>query len=305
MTRLKLQTKYLDRFICALPAHDIRFPRVIRNYRSRENPWGDDIPVWKAAQLTTAMLGLTDNVSVGHSLLPEPMTSGELRWSNPAPVLTIEASSVFPNGKVSCIISIGSGELKVLSTHEDSETLFSRLAADCHVEAEEMSRRFQNVSDFYWRLNVDQGFQNLDEVDLEKLPKIVSSTAVYLSSHSTRQTFEHLTSILRTRQHRVPIYRISGQVPESVPFPTGVAATTCPLPTLYFTGRESTLREIRQCFEVDSGRCNIVVLSGIGGGGKTELGLEVVRQNRQMWVHLDLCCESYPDRTQVHGCIFH
>jgi hypothetical protein len=39
-----------------------------------------------------------------------------------------------------------------------------------------MAKRFQKVPDLYWRLNVEQGFQNVDNVDLGKLPDIVSST---------------------------------------------------------------------------------------------------------------------------------
>jgi hypothetical protein len=109
------------------------------------------------------MLGIIPSVFVGHDSLPEEMTGAELRWTNPTHILTEESASEFPDRHVACILSIGSEHLKVLTLHESLESPFLNIVADCKFAANEISKRFEDVPEVYWRLDVEQGFENMEE----------------------------------------------------------------------------------------------------------------------------------------------
>ncbi|KAH8822492.1 hypothetical protein DL96DRAFT_1684203 [Flagelloscypha sp. PMI_526] len=199
--------------------------------------------------------------------------TGELGWNNPTDELTEEASLVFKDRHVSCIVNIGSGHPGHLSLSNGLTDLFSRIATDCERASERMERRFMKVQSVYRRLSVEQGMQNLD-VNLTNLHEVVSHAQSYLQGTRVTRRVDSLVLDLFLRPERISVDVISGVVP-SVAQP--LHPKVCPQPTAYFTGRQVELQTLQDHFTSDSRSCRVGVLYGIGGGGKTQIGLQFIQ----------------------------
>ncbi|KAH8799506.1 hypothetical protein DL96DRAFT_1780444 [Flagelloscypha sp. PMI_526] len=265
-------------FVCAAPAHNTSHARLFRNYRSRINV-SPDCTLWEAGRAATAMPDLFSPISIGPEYIGEVFVSGELGWNNPTDELTEEASLVFKDRHVSCIVNVGSGHPGHLSLSNGLVGLFSRMAADCERASERMERRFMKVQSVYRRLSVEQGMQNLD-VNLSNLHEVVSHAQSYLQGTHVTRRVDSLVMDLFLRPERIPVDMISGVVPS-------VAQTlhpmVCPQPTEYFTGRQVELQTLQDHFTSPSNSCRVGVLYGIGGGGKTQIGLQFIQLYRDLF----------------------
>ncbi|KAH8813778.1 hypothetical protein DL96DRAFT_1535379 [Flagelloscypha sp. PMI_526] len=265
-------------FVCAAPAFNTSHPRLFRSYRSRANA-SPDCSLWEAARATTATAGLFLPISIGPQYIGEQFVSGELGWSNPMDQLTEEAALVFHGHSISCIISIGSGHPGHLSLSNGLVNLFSRIATDCERTAERMERRFGKVPDVYKRLSVEQGMQNLD-VGLGNLHEVVSHVQSYLQGSRTTHNIDNLLQDLVSRPERIFVDMISGVVPSA---PDVLYPKICPQLTPYFTGRKVELQAMKEYFKSPCDSCRVGVLYGIGGGGKTQLGLQFIHSCRSQF----------------------
>ncbi|KAH8829777.1 hypothetical protein DL96DRAFT_1525139 [Flagelloscypha sp. PMI_526] len=264
-------------FVWAGPAHNTSHPRLFRNYRMRTNP-NVDCMIWQAARATLAMPELFLPISIGPELVGEIFISGELGLNNPIEVLTEEAAHTFAGGHVTCIVNIGSGHPGHLSLANGLSDFFSRVALDCERAAERMERRFEKVPGVYKRLNVEQGMQNLN-VDLGNLHEVASHAQSYLQGSRVTRNIDSLVLDLILRPERIQVDIISVVVPGPV---EALQPKVCPQPTVYFTGRQTSLRTLEEYFDSDCRSCHVGVLYGIGGGGKTQIGLMFIQisQNR-------------------------
>ncbi|KAH8822497.1 hypothetical protein DL96DRAFT_1684206 [Flagelloscypha sp. PMI_526] len=265
-------------FVCAAPASNASHTRLFRNYRARVNV-SPDCTLWEAGRATTAVPDLFSPITIGPEYIGEVFVSGELGWNNPTEMLTEEASLVFKDRYVSCIINVGSGHPGHLSLSNGLADLFSRVATDCERASERMERRFRKVPSFYRRLSVDQGVQNLD-VNLSTLHEVVSHAQSYLQGTRVTRRIDSLVLDLFLRPERISIDMISGVIPSvaEVQYPTH-----CPQPTAYFTGRQVELQTLQGHFTSDSNSCRVGVLYGIGGGGKTQIGLQFIQLYKDLF----------------------
>ncbi|KAH8796797.1 hypothetical protein DL96DRAFT_1080196 [Flagelloscypha sp. PMI_526] len=265
-------------FVCASSSSNLAFPHIFRNYIVRENPT-PDCAVWQAACATMAMPGLFEPIEIGTGVVHESVVGGEHRWSNPARYLAEEAANIFSGHHVACIVSVGSGHPHILSVSDDLANLFKRISTDCQLQANETEKRFTEVPELYWRLEVEQGLQELESIeDVAAFNRILSSTNSYLQRSSVTQKIDILLEILRTRPVRVPTRAITGKVLVET---RAVRLKQCPEPTIYFTGKETELKEMADYFNSSRDGCRICVLYGLGGGGKTQMGLKFVQLNRK------------------------
>ncbi|KAH8797789.1 hypothetical protein DL96DRAFT_1824929 [Flagelloscypha sp. PMI_526] len=262
-------------FVCAASSHNAGHPRLFRTYRSRSNP-SPDCTICEAIRATTALPGLFIPIIIRDKHLSEVFVGGELRWSNPIDELTKEAAREFNGRHVTCIISIGSGHPGHLSLAEGLTDLFPRIALDCERLADDMKRRFGNAPGVYWRLSVEQGLQNLAS-DLSNLDALVSHTYSYLQCSRTQRDIDSLLVDLVCRPWRILAKMISGEV-SSMPKLPGPRA--CPPLTQYFTGRQRQLGQLEGHLNSGSDGCRVAVLYGMGGSGKTQVGLEFIRRNK-------------------------
>ncbi|KAH8818844.1 hypothetical protein DL96DRAFT_1504027 [Flagelloscypha sp. PMI_526] len=268
-------------FVCAASSHNAGHPRLFRTYHSRSNP-SLDCTVCEAVRATTALPDLFNPIVIRDQHLSETFVGGELRWNNPTDELTKEAAREFQGRHVSCIVSIGSGHPGHLSLAEGLTSLFPRIALDCERLADDMERRFGNAPDVYWRLSVEQGLQNL-AVDLSNLDALVSHTYSYLQRARTHREIDCLLVDLVRRPGRVLAKMISGEVPSE---PKHWSPRECPPPTPYFTGRQNSLEQLEDYFNSRSGECHVAILYGMGGSGKTQIGLEFIRRNKSRFSNI-------------------
>ncbi|KAH8834488.1 hypothetical protein DL96DRAFT_1676594 [Flagelloscypha sp. PMI_526] len=262
-------------FVCAASSHNAGHPRLFRTYRSRSNP-SPDCTIREAIRATTALPGLFTPIVIWDKHLSETFVGGELRWNNPTDELTREAAREFQGRHVACIISIGSGHPGHLSLAKGLEDLFPRIALDCERLADDMERRFGNAPDVLWRLSVEQGLQNL-AMSLSDLEAMVSHTSSYLQGARAHRDIDSMLSDLVRRPRRIVAKMISGEVSSA---PEVVGPRACPPPTQYFTGRRRPLAQLEYHFHPSSDECRTAVLHGMGGSGKTQMGLEFIRQNK-------------------------
>ncbi|KAH8824125.1 hypothetical protein DL96DRAFT_247864 [Flagelloscypha sp. PMI_526] len=262
-------------FVCAASSHNIAHPRLFRTYRSRSNP-SPDCTVCEAIRATTALPGLFNPIAIRDKHLSETFVGGELRWNNPTDELTKEAARVFEGRHVACIVSIGSGHPGHLSLAEGLADLFPRIALDCERLSDDMERRFGNAPNVFWRLSVEQGLQNL-AADLSNLDALVSHTYSYLLDARTHRDIDALLVDLVRRPGHILAQTISGEVSST---PKLVGPRVCPPPTQYFTGRQVPLEQLEHHFSSASDECRVGVLYGMGGSGKSQIGLKFIQRNK-------------------------
>ncbi|KAH8834507.1 hypothetical protein DL96DRAFT_495939 [Flagelloscypha sp. PMI_526] len=262
-------------FVCTVSSHNAGHPRLFRSYRPRSNP-SPDCTICEAIRATTALPGLFNPITIRDKHLSETFVGGELRWNNPTDELTSEAAREFKGQYVACIVSIGSGHPGHLSLAEGLAELFPRITLDCERLNDYMERRFGSSPGVFWRLNVEQGLQNLAS-DLSNLEALVSHTYSYLQGSRTYRDIDSLLADLVRRPGRILAKMISGEV-SSTPKLFGPRA--CPPSTQYFTGRENQLERLDSHFSSGIDECHVAVLYGMGGSGKTQIGLEFIRRNK-------------------------
>ncbi|KAH8834505.1 hypothetical protein DL96DRAFT_495898 [Flagelloscypha sp. PMI_526] len=262
-------------FVCAASSHNVGHPRLFRTYRSRSNP-SPDCTICEAIRATTALPGLFNPITIRDNHLSETFVGGELRWNNPTDELTREAAREFNGRHIACIVSIGSGHPGHLSLGQGPSEIFPRIALDCERLNDDMERRFGNAPGVFWRLSVGQGLQNLAS-DLSNLKALVSHTYSYLQSSRTHRDIDSLLVDLVSRPGRTLAKMISGEVSSA---PKLLGPRACPPPTQYFTGRQDQLEQLDDHFSSGIDECHIAVLYGMGGSGKTQIGLEFIRRNR-------------------------
>ncbi|KAH8797792.1 hypothetical protein DL96DRAFT_1565267 [Flagelloscypha sp. PMI_526] len=262
-------------FVCAASSHNTGHPRLFRTYRSRSTP-SPDCTIREAIRATTVLPGLFTPIVIWDKHLSETFVGGELRWNNPTDELAREAAREFQGRHVACIISIGSGHPGHLSLAKGPEDLFPRIALDCERLADDMERRFRNAPDVLWRLSVEQGLQNL-AMNLSDPEAMVSHTSPYIQGARAHRDIDSLLSDLVRRPRRILAKMISGEVSSATEV---VGPRACPPPTQYFTGRRRPLAQLEYHFHLSSDECRTAVLHGMGGSGKTQTGLEFIRQNK-------------------------
>ncbi|KAH8834421.1 hypothetical protein DL96DRAFT_1551201 [Flagelloscypha sp. PMI_526] len=248
---------------------NIGHPRLFRNYRTRANH-SFDCMLWEAACATTSMPDFFSPIVIGDMGIGETFVAGDLRWNNPTDELTKEATDVFKGCRICTILNIGSGHSEAMSLSKGLTDLFPRIALDCERVADDMERRFCNTPEVFWRLNVEQGLQS-PAIDLSNLNAVISHT------HSIfRALGRH--DLIR-RPERIIVDGISGVVPAVV---QTLHRKLYPPPTQNFTGRRCELEKLEDYFSLsrESTLCRVGVLYGIGGGGKSQIGLEFIRRSQ-------------------------
>ncbi|KAH8833238.1 hypothetical protein DL96DRAFT_1677429 [Flagelloscypha sp. PMI_526] len=233
----------------------------------------------RSGSATTALPEVFNPIFIGQELLGETFSSGELRWINPTDELTREASNAFDATRhITCIVSIGSGHPQHLSLLNDRANIFRRMASDCEKLADDLERRFVNTPDVYRRINVQQGFQGLDRLDIVTVEHVVSHTRAFLLS---AQAIFHLDSLIKDllqRPSRILVQSTCGVLP---PTSQVIRLKHVPPPTPYFVGRESLLQKLYNYFFLEKDLCHIAVLYGLGGSGKTQGSLKFIQQCQQ------------------------
>ncbi|KAH8828692.1 hypothetical protein DL96DRAFT_1679305 [Flagelloscypha sp. PMI_526] len=295
----RLMISAQDSYLCVRRHPTIWHPldfSATTTFRTNPSP---NCLIWEAACATLAMPELFEPIYIGSDILREPVVGGEIRWANPTRYLADEAATVFSGCHIACIVSIGSGHPEVLSVSTELAKTFKNISTDSQLQADEMAARFMGVSELYWRLEVEQGLQEMRQIeDVASLGRILSSTASHLQKCVTSERIDALLRVIRDRPERVPASAVTGKV-------SGAAQTIrlkqCPAPTMYFIGKDASLKDMDEYFTSDREGCRVGVLYGVGGSGKSQLGLKFIQRSRKNQQFTEVFFMDASDANTLHG----
>ena len=193
-------------------------PRLFRTYRVSKNQ-SFNCTIWEAARATTAAPTFFKGIDICAPGSKERFIDGALGRNNPVWQVFEEAELVFPNRRVACTISIGSGQAQTIAIPKPS--LFQRIlpfdvvnamvqiATHCERTAEETERRFKSSPNLYFRLNVEQGMQNVTLDQWDRLGEVATHTNQYLLKVEVDQKVGNAVRAIRERREVIPTTQLS------------------------------------------------------------------------------------------------
>jgi len=160
-------------------------PVLFRSYQSQETHSG--CKIWEAARATSAVPTFFKPIEIGNK---QPFIDGGLGCNNPSKLVLKEAKVVFPTHQIGCLVSIGTGQAKVISfktsgffqqvVPTDVADVLKAIATDCEATHEDIVSLFANSPNTYFRINVDQGMQDIQLSEWEKMTNVEAHTMQYL-----------------------------------------------------------------------------------------------------------------------------
>jgi hypothetical protein len=205
----------LFRFVLAMSAYNMNggSPCIFRTYLANANAM-PDCTIWEVLRATMTHPSLFKEIEVGKPGQRERFVEGGLACGNPTSHLLDEAARLFPGRHVACIISIGAGHAHTIAIPRSSgveRALRLRnpvaraleaahgIATDNERVADEMSKRFSNTRDFYYRLNVNQGMQDMHASEWERRDEVVAHTRAYMRQAESDKTLDAVVEAIRKR----------------------------------------------------------------------------------------------------------
>ncbi|CAE7155282.1 unnamed protein product [Rhizoctonia solani] len=237
---------------------------------------------------------LFKSIDIVHSGVSQSFVGGEIGCSNPLVHVLSEVKRLYPDRHVACIISIGAGHARIVRVPDPSRwyrtqdmVVAKDMAVDGERVAEEVGLRFQGRSGVYFRLNVDQGMQNMKSGSWEKLGEATQHTQAYLQKNETNQKLDEAARASVERREAVSTTHAAGQIPAIIEATKRlVGFKRCPAPTVFYTGREDENMQVIACITGGKGERRVCVIYGLGGVGKTQLAFNVVERTWDEWDHV-------------------
>ncbi|CAE6428382.1 unnamed protein product, partial [Rhizoctonia solani] len=157
------------------------------------------------------------------------------------------------------------------------------MAIDSQRVAEEMTWRFQDTSRVYFRFNVDQGIQDIEANDWEKLDNVNAHAQAYMKRFEVSRSMEWAVQAAHDRKAALAVQYIDGRAHRTMEPPI---IKRCPIPTPYYTGRAKEIEDISACIASDPDQQQVCVIYGLGGSGKSQLAFKVIEKNHRRWDHI-------------------
>lgn len=197
-------------------------PCAFRTYPSNTNVM-PDCQIWKALRASTAHPLRFKGVEIEELGVKCRFIGGMFGCSNPTVQLLDEASRLFPRRFLSSVTSIGSGSARTIQILQSNwfERLFltSRalkaaldIATDNEGVANVIGRRFTEVPNVYYRLNVDIDVQSDKASKRETQSQVAGHTATYLRQPTTQRLLDSLVESIARRAAAVPVTYIGERV---------------------------------------------------------------------------------------------
>ncbi|KAJ7448407.1 hypothetical protein FB451DRAFT_1375405 [Mycena latifolia] len=258
-------------FVCAMNKMNMNavMPELFRSYNTPNEP-ASDCMIWEAARATSATPGLFKPMEIRSRRMKQQYIGGSLGHNNPTALVLAEAECIYPSRPVVLVVSIGSGHpntIQILKSPTASTVAkaMKRIATDSEKMHQDTERRYQGISNTYFRFNVQQGMQALEPEHWGKLDQVTAHTEAYLRMEEVKPKLTGTVGILLN-----PVIHSS----HSLGY-----LKVCPPPTFHFTGREDILGAMKKYFNMDVGRRHILLLHGLGGAGKSQIAFKFVEQS--------------------------
>ncbi|KFY66945.1 hypothetical protein V496_01838, partial [Pseudogymnoascus sp. VKM F-4515 (FW-2607)] len=260
--------------------------------------------ICQAALATSAATTFFDPVSIGDRTFAD----GGLGANNPVDEVEGEASNVWCSETgdlkplVKCFISIGTGNPGKTAFEDGIFKFLGQTVVDIATETENTEKKFiarwakHYDESRYFRFNVDQGLQSIGLDEYKKKGAMEAATGGYLThtaqkfrvrdciqnmrqkQNKTDPSFaalinEHTVQRIRQHSDAEPIGNVHWTVPRTV--------------NSLFTGRSRLLDRIQSAFRIDKASSakgqKRLVITGMGGQGKSEICLKVADLMREVF----------------------
>ncbi|KAJ6197791.1 kinase subdomain-containing protein [Bipolaris maydis] len=283
-------------FVCATAKETAGITRL----RSYMLPDEGEIPatICQAALATSAATGFFDPVSIG----ARHFVDGALGANNPVDEVEGEAANIWsPNTGdlkplVKCFISIGTGHPSKKALEDNIGKFLSKSLVGIATETEETERKFiarwakHYDEKRYFRFNVDQGLQEVGLAEYKEQGRIEAATGEYLQHQAQKFRVRDCIENLQQKQNRAEISFaiVINEFTErciAQRFRSKNVHWIVPrLVNSLFTGRLELVDRIQSALrnnEPGTPKEKLLVITGIGGIGKSEVCLKVASLVRE------------------------
>ena len=196
-------------FVCAVLEKNMRFPTLFRSWVPSSNQ-NYNCSIVQAARATTAAPTFFKAIEFGHPTAQRYLDGG-LRCNNPVKYVVEEARSLHPDRPISCVLSLGTGTMRVIGLeHPDAFQnmlptnlirLLRRIATDCDEQSDAMAKQLnqRDKPNSYFRLNVNEGLENVSLAEWSGMGEVETHTVQYLRANDTGQKVDQVLELLNGR----------------------------------------------------------------------------------------------------------
>ncbi|KAJ7819757.1 hypothetical protein B0H14DRAFT_2600393 [Mycena olivaceomarginata] len=272
-------------FVCTTTAVNMSLPVLLRTYNTPDYP-AMDCTIWQAGRATSAAPTFFKQIQIGHPGLEEAFLDGGMGHNNPTAALLLEAKVLFPDKQIACIISLGTGQPHTINIPKpsllnrfiplDVVKAIQKIAMDCEKEHQSLAHHFDGVARLYFRFNVEQGMQDIQLNQWEKLGDVAANTRQYIQSQPVVKQLADAVTSLSEKIGRVSTTSLTtaAALDDVKQSEAALALVRCPPSSQIFQGRQDILAKMTEYFSKDIGTRHIYVLHGLGGSGKTQISLK-------------------------------
>ncbi|PVF96984.1 hypothetical protein CPB86DRAFT_786474 [Serendipita vermifera] len=273
-------------FVCASPTVNIHRSECFRTYNSPLDA-ASGILIVQAVRATSAIPGWFLPASVGPRLQKRDYIACDQSLSNPIREAMREAEAIFKGPRyVACILSLGSGEAGPVNvssalTKGVPYELSPLVSSACKAVDDDFRRLFGGLH-IYYRFSVDQGLQSCQDLKDEAFSgRILSYTATYLSQPLVEQDMNRAIHYSKEGTTVVVNNLIRVQTPNK-----GDSWGLPPI-TAFFVERSGILNSMYNAlFRQDPKSRRVMVVSGMGGCGKTQITSRFIRKHADRFRHI-------------------
>ncbi|KAJ7367478.1 hypothetical protein DFH08DRAFT_927989 [Mycena albidolilacea] len=272
-------------FVCTTTAVNMSLPVLLRTYNTPDHP-AMDCTIWQAGRATSAVPTFFKQVKIGRPGMEEAYLDGGMGHNNPTAALLLEAKVLFPDKQIACIISLGTGQPHTINIPKpsllnrfiplDVVKAIQKIAMDCEKEHQSLAHHFDGVTKLYFRFNVEQGMQDIQLNQWEKLGDVMANTRQYIQSQPVVKQLADAVTSLSEKIGRVSTTSLATAAAHDgvKQSEAALALVRCPPSSQIFQGRQDILAKMTEYFSKDIGTRHIYVLHGLGGSGKTQISLK-------------------------------
>ena len=187
-------------------AGNLRFPTLFRSWLPSSNQ-NYHCSIVQAARATTAAPTFFKAIEFGHPTAQRYLDGG-LRCNNPVKYVVEEARSLHPGRSISCVLSLGTGTTRVIGLERPDAfqnmlpinliRVLRGIAADCDEQSETMAKQLnqRDKPNLYFRLNVNDGFQNVSLAEWSRMNEVETHTVQYLKTNDVGQKVDQVVELL-------------------------------------------------------------------------------------------------------------
>ncbi|KAG9077743.1 hypothetical protein FRC06_008734 [Ceratobasidium sp. 370] len=215
----RVSPRKCNTMVFAMSKHNMNsgIPTIFRSYHTFINP-GPSCKIWEALRAATAHPEMLKSVEIVEHGISQPFVGAAMGCGNPIEHVLAEAKRIYPNRHVSCIVSIGSGHPTTIRIPEPSPfqrilptnviAAMKDIATDNERMAQTMATRFRGFPGVYFRLNVDQGMQDVRLGDWDRLGEVMAHTRAYMEKAETNGLMMGAVKALREKKGVIPVEQI-------------------------------------------------------------------------------------------------